>query len=646
MTAFGILNFLAWFLELCVPSYALRLVRRFGAHQVGSFVVVSFVSLALLHLFNPMKPGMGSGLALSFVYAGASVLLLIGMGHVETVCQQRQRIQLEEQQLRTKLDSEARQKADDLVKIRQELAQEIVRLQQQVEALTASERQYRLLFANHPHPMWMFDLRSGRVLAGNDSALNLYGFSQKEFTGLTAKDLMSREAAKAFVVDFAKPCSTLEGRGIWRHRRKDRTPIDVEIIAVDLRFGDCPARLMMAEDIAPRVRRETELCELQRMRILRRVAEGVAHHFGQILTVVEGQAGVLRAGREGTAEADHLQQVLSEARRGSALIRQLLAVGACEGIQPEPIDLNSLIQKHEGLMRRLIGERIALEFHLGEALAPVLADARVLEHILVNLFLNAREALPQGGTIAIHTEAAWLDPHQKQHQTNANIKPGHFVHLTVRDNGSGMTAEVQERLFEPFFTTREDEKAMGLGLATVYGAVKQHGGWIEFESEPQRGTEFSVFLPVAQLPKQDRIATEPTVAPSTGETILLVEPHDRIRDLARHILQRNGYQVIEADSPATAALLMESQAKNIHLLLTDLSFPGGGSGRELAGRLLEMNSQLKVVYATAPLGADDDETALLQEAKLLLKPYTPDRLVQTIGSSLSNPIPHKVRTPA
>jgi two-component system cell cycle sensor histidine kinase/response regulator CckA len=646
MTAFGILNFLAWFLELCVPSYALRLVRRFGAHQVGSFVVISFVSLALLHLFNPPRAGGGSGLALSVVYAAASVLLLIGMGHVETVCQERRRIQFDEQELRTRLDSEARQKAEDLVKIKQEMAQEIVRLQQQLESLTVSERQYRLLFSQHPHPMWVFDLRSGRILTGNESALKLYGFSLHEFTALAAKDLLCREAAKAFLADSAKPCSMLEARGIWQHRRKDRTPIEVEVMAFDLRFGDCPARLIMAEDVAPRVSRDFELSEIQRMRVLRRVAEGVAHHFGHILTVVEGQAGVLRDGREGSAEADHLHQVLSETRRGSALIRQLLAAGACEGIQPEPVDLNGFIQKQEALLRRLVGERISLEFHLGEALAPVQVDVRALDLILVNLVLNAREALPQGGSIDIHTESAWVDSHQKTRQPNANVKPAHFVHLTVQDNGCGMTAEVQERLFEPFFTTRENDNAMGLGLATVYGAVKQHGGWVEFDSELQRGTEFSVFLPAAAVVTQSKAAQESAVALPTRETILLVEPHDRVRDLARHILQRNGYRVIEADSPSTASVLMETQAKSVHLLLTDLTFPNGASGRELADQLLQMNTQLKVVYATAPLSADDSETELLQDAKLLLKPYTPDRLVQTIGSCFSSPNPQKVQIPA
>ncbi|HEV8492270.1 MAG TPA: PAS domain S-box protein, partial [Candidatus Angelobacter sp.] len=352
MTAIGILNLIVAFLELCVPSYALRLVRRFGAAQVGSFVVIAFASLALMHLVNPVKVSAPTGLTLSVVYGGASVLLLIGMGHTETVCRQRQQTLIDQENLRVKLDSEARERAEELTNIKTEMAQEIVRLQEQLQATSSAERQYRLLFGQNPHPMWLFDLRSGRILAGNVAALTQYGFSQQEFAGLVARDLLAREATEAFMADAAKPCSSLEARGIWRHRRKDRSVVDVEVMAMDLRFGDCPARLVFAEDIGPRLRREADLCEEQRMRILRRVAEGVAHHFGQILSVVEGQAGLV-AGESGmTGASEPMQQVLAETRRGTALIRQLLAIGACEAIQPETVDLNAFIHGRESLLRR------------------------------------------------------------------------------------------------------------------------------------------------------------------------------------------------------------------------------------------------------------------------------------------------------
>jgi len=641
MTAIGILNIIVAFLELCVPSYALRLVRRFGAAQVGSFVVIAFASLALLHLVNPIKVSAPTGLTLSMVYAGASVLLLIGMGHTETVCRQREQIRLDQENLRTRLDSEARERVEELVQIKSEMAQEIVRLQEQLQISSAAERQYRLLFTQNPHPMWLFDLRSGRILAGNLAALNLYGFTQQEFSGLAAKDLLARDATEAFIADAAKPCSSFEARGIWRHRRKDRSVLDVEVMATDLRFCDCPARLIFAEDIGPRLLRESELCEGQRMRILRRVAEGVAHHFGQILSVVEGQTTLVCEGRENPSEKEHLQRILAETRRGSALIRQLLAVGACEGIQPEPLDLNEFIRAKEGLLRRLLGERISLELRMVEGLPPALVDSRTVEHVILNLVLNSREAMPHGGTVCVQTEAAWVDhPQPSQEQSEQNAKPGPYVRLTIRDNGCGMSPEVQERIFEPFFTTREDDRAMGLGLATLYGVIKQHGGWMEFVSQTQHGTEFRVYLPGVQPIGQSTVREMSEVVAQRRQTVLLVEANDRVRDLARHILQRHGYSVIEADGPATAVLLMEAQVKNVHLLLTDLQFPSGASGRELAAQLREMNPRIKVLYATGPLSSEDVEPGLLDQAELLLMPYTPDRLIQTVSSCF------EVATPA
>jgi two-component system cell cycle sensor histidine kinase/response regulator CckA len=637
MNSLGILNLLAAVLEICVPSYALRLVRRFGVQQAGSFVVIAFASLALLHLVNPIKIGPGQNLALSLVYAGASALLLIGMGHTETLCRERQEAQIGEEKLRLKLDSEARERADGLVKIKQEMAQEIVRLQQQVELLGASERQYRLLFTHHPHPMWIFDLRSGRVLAANLSALKLYGFAQQEFAALTAKDLIARESSATFLNDVAKPCSLLESRGVWRHRRKDRSLVDVEIMAVDLKFGDCPARLMFAEDIGPRLRRESDLSEAAKMRILRRTAEGVAHHFGQIIGVVEGKAGLLLDGLEKADEEEPLQQILSETRRGATLIRQLLAVGGCEGIQSQPVDLNALINGLEAVLRRLIGDRISLELNLAEGLPPALGDSRFLEHSVVNLVLNARDALPHGGSIVIHTDVLWLENQRVPRMPDA--QPGQYLRLTVRDNGCGMSAEVQEHLFEPFFTTRDEGKAMGLGLATVYGVVKQHGGWIDFATEPRRGAEFQVFLPAALLKHQLQTVQTPVIPSPRRETILLVEADDQVRNLARHILCRDGYRVIEADTPSTALVLMEGQADNVHLLLTDLDFPNGTSGVDLAHQLRQAHSDLQVVYATGTQAAEEHDTALFQKDKLLFKPYTQDQLLQAISSSLPGKIP-------
>jgi PAS domain S-box-containing protein len=635
MNAFGMLNLIVAALELCVPSYAFHLVRRFGARQVGGFVIIAFISLALLHVVNPLKPGFGANQSLSLIYGAASVLLLIGMGHTETVCRERRQAQNEEEKLRHKLDAELQEKAENLLQVNQQMAQEIARFQQQVESLSAAERHYRFLFTQHPRPLWVYDLRTGRILAGNEAALELYGFGQQEFTALSAKDLMADDATEAFLADSAKPCSSSETRGIWRHKRKDRSTVEVEVTAMDFRFGQTPSRLMLAEDIAPRLNRESQLSEEQRARILRRVAGGVAHHFGRILGVIEEHSTLLRGSEEQASAGERADQILAETRRGGVLIRQLLGVASCETMQAEPIELNEFVRKKEGLLRRLTPEQIQLEFHLEDNLPAVLSDARVLEHMLLNLVLNARDALPQGGSINIYTEPAWVDAAPAQQQPNT--VPGQYIQLTVRDNGCGMTPEVQRHLFEPFFTTRKHQNAMGLGLATIHGALAQLGGWVEFVTQPNQGTEVRAYLPVGQIVTKHNALQQSWPEPASRETIMLVESHDSSRDLMRRVLELHGYRVIETDSPATVSLLMEGSVEHVHLLLTNLTFAGNTSGRDLADQLQQRNPNLKVVYTGEPLPADDSQTGPSLQGVLLTKPYTPDQLMQTINCSLGKP---------
>jgi len=267
-------------------------------------------------------------------------------------------------------------------------------------------------------------------------------------------------------------------------------------------------------------------------------------------------------------------------------------------------------------------------------MAPVLADRYLLEYILVNLVLNARDAMPTGGTITISTANVRLDGTRVS--GNPETRAGQFVRLAIRDTGRGMTPEVRAQLFEPFFTTKDIGEATGLGLAGVYGAVRQQSGWIELNTDAGAGTEFRVFLPSAPAAEVLARMEAKSATRVIKGTVMLIEPDERARGLARCVLNWNDYRVIEADGSAAASLLWDSQASNIDLLLTDLSLPDGRSGRDLADQFQKAKPGLKVIYSSVSCpGEETQKPALPDGLKFLPKPFTPDKLVQAVKSCLT-----------
>ena len=622
MSGFSVFALLSGLLQLSVPSYSLRLVRRFGTQRVGWFIVAAFSCLALLHLLKPI-PAMNAGPKglLDLIYAVAALFLVIGLSHIETLCSQRQQSDSEEQRLRAKWASETREKTADLAAANERLVKEIARREHSENALRESEAQYRLLFEDNPQPMWIFDLRSLRPLAVNEAALRQYGYLEHEFMALSACDLASPAMAAGFLQDAAKPCSSAEFRGLWEHCRRDRTPIQVEITALDLRYAGYPARLMVANDVSSRRQREQERWDVQQRQLASRLAGGVAHHLNNILSIISSHASLLQEAGPDEKTGEHLDQICAAVNRATSLSRQMLMVGGQLATRPEPLALNGLIQELDQTLRRVVGDKAGLQCALDPLLPPVFADPRVIEHVLLNLVLNAREALTHHGVIAISTAKVRVQDIPADLSDRA--KPGNFVCLSVRDTGCGMTAEVQARVFEPFFTTRDVRKGAGLGLASAAGALREHSGWIEFTSQVGAGSEFKVFLPCTTTWQKDA----PAAVPTPKETILLVEPGDRVRSLTRSILNRRGYRVIEADSASTALALWAGQGKDVALLFTDTNLPGGISGRELANELCGKKPQLKVLYTCA---SKDGQEA----PDLILKPYTPEKLLETVQGSL------------
>jgi PAS domain S-box-containing protein len=624
MTGFGIFGLLSGILQLSVPSYSLRLVRRFGTQRVGWFIVAAFCCLALLHLLRPFKAmAMGPQGMTDLVYAVAALFLVIGLGHVETLCSQRQQSDSEEERLRTRLETETRTRTAELEAANQRLTKEIARREQCENALRESEGQYRLLFAENPQPMWIFDLCSLRMLAVNEAALQQYGYEEREFMALQARDLASPATVAGFLQDAAKPCSTAELRGVWEHLRKNRSLMYVEVTAVDLRYAGFPARLMVANDITARRSREQERCDADRRQFAGRLAGGVAHHFNNILSIISGHATILEETANDGKTAAHLEQISAAINRASMLSRQLLMVSGEHSMRPESLALNGEIQNMDQMFSRVVGDKATLQYFLDPLLPPVFADPRVIEHVLLNLVLNARDAIAGGGTITITTSKARV--HEVPTEASGYAKAGNYVCVAVQDTGCGMTPEVQARVFEPFFTTHDVRKGAGLGLASAYGAIREHSGWIQFTSTPGTGSEFKVVLPCATTWHKEAPVK---AAPVVRETVMLVEPDDRVRAVARFILNRQGYRVVEAESGATALALWEGQGSQIALLFTETLLPGEISGRELAEKLCGTKPALKVVYTSA------DEVAH-EGATMIGKPYAPEKLIAIVQNELT-----------
>ncbi len=381
-------------------------------------------------------------------------------------------------------------------------------------------------------------------------------------------------------------------------------------------------------------RAQDELMQAQKMEAIGRLAGGMAHDFNNLLTIVHGRSEILlrRLGVDPKARHD-VEVIQQTALRAAALTRQLLAFSRKQVLQPKALSLNSAVADSVAMFRRLIGEDIDLVVTPGARLDRVKADPTQLEQILINLAVNARDAMPRGGRLAIETANVELgDAFVRQHP---GARPGPHVLLSVSDNGVGMSAEIQARAFEPFFTTKEQGKGTGLGLATVYGIVKQHDGCIELKGAPGEGTTVSIYLPLIEE-AQDAPATASTAAGMSGgsETILLVEDEDEVRELAREILEMNGYTVIDAASGAEALRVCRQHEDPIHLLLTDVVMPGM-SGRELGRQLETLRPTTKVVYMS---GYTDDALGhhgVLEPGIILLeKPFTPESLLRAVRSGL------------
>ncbi|MBI2423008.1 MAG: PAS domain S-box protein [Candidatus Hydrogenedentes bacterium] len=386
-----------------------------------------------------------------------------------------------------------------------------------------------------------------------------------------------------------------------------------------------PFRLLGTHlDISERKQLEEQFLQSQKLESVGRLAGGVAHDFNNLLSVINGYAGMAAEFADGNAQLRaHLNEILRAGEKAALLTSQLLAFSRKQVLKPCVLDLNALIRESESMLKRLIGEDIDFVAIQEEELGRVKADPVQLHQVLMNLCINARDAMPHGGKLTIETRNVDLD--EDYSERHVSVKPGSYVMISVTDNGQGMDRETQERLFEPFFTTKEVGKGTGLGLATVYGIVKQSNGNIWVYSEPDMGTSFKIYLPRVQAPL-DSLHTPATPATSAvergSETILVVEDNEAVLQLARTILSRLGYKILIAADGQEALRLMANSRGAVDLLITDMVMPGM-NGHELAGALLEQRPQLQVLYMSGYTdGAITHQGELQEGADFIGKPFS------------------------
>ena len=496
----------------------------------------------------------------------------------------------------------------------------------------AEDRFYKAFNAN-PEPMSIATVSEERYLDVNESFLRVTGYRREEVVGRTSLDLNFWERPEdraRFIEMLRKNGSVREMEIVFRGKSGEpRAGLDSAEM-IEVAGQDCI--IAIVKDVTERKILENQLHQSQKMEAVGRLSAGVAHDFNNLLGVIIGYSEELEE-RLGTDNylRKHAEQIKKAGQRAAALTRQLLAFSRQQVLEPKILSLNDIIVDLRKMLPRLLGADIRIETTLEPTLAHVKADPGQIEQVIINLAVNARDAMPEGGKLTIETRSVALEgePASK----HPAMPPGRYAVITVSDTGTGMDAQVQAHIFEPFFTTKEQGKGTGLGLATVYGVVKQSGGYIWVESTTGVGTTFTIYLPRADDGLQPNRSDAGMSALKRGsETILVVEDEDDLRTLTCTLLEHGGYTVLEANCGSRAEEIARQHRGVIHLLLTDVVMPGM-NGRAVAKRLLELRPELLVLYTSgyaefthgrSPDAADN----------FLPKPFTRESLLRKLDEVL------------
>jgi PAS domain S-box-containing protein len=515
------------------------------------------------------------------------------------------------------------------------VARDITERKQTEEELKKSEDRYRDIVENAHDIIYSHDLE-GNYTSINRSGERILGYTREEVLKMKRDQVVAPE-----YLEKAREMITRKLAG------EEETVYDLEIIAKDGRRiavevnthlvyqeGVAVGVQGVARDVTERRELEEQLRQAQKLEAIGLLAGGIAHDFNNLLTAITGYSDLtIKRLKTEDPLRRNVEEIKKAGERAASLIRQLLAFSHNQVLQPVVLNLNAVVAEMEKMLRRLIAEDIELRTALDPALGRVKADPGQIEQVIVNLVVNARDAMPAGGKLTIETANVYLD--EGYAARHVAVKPGHYIMLAVSDTGTGMDEKIQARIFEPFFTTKAQGKGTGLGLSTVYGIVRQSGGNILVYSEVGRGTTFKIYLPytASGAPEYKRSAETEEVDHGT-ETILLAEDDKTVRRLVREVLESYGYQVLEAANGGAAFLICERHEGPIHLLLTDVVMPEMG-GRELAARLAQLRTEMRVLYMSGyAADAIVHQGVLVEGANFIQKPFAAHALALKVREVL------------
>lgn len=506
--------------------------------------------------------------------------------------------------------------------------------------LRESKEQHRAIFEMSPLLMWLFDIDTLQILMVNEAALRQYGYTREELLSMTIKDVRPPEDVAPLIASHQAAGSAYRHvpshrhAGVWRHVRKDGSVVHVDVHVQDVTIAGRHLRLALLHDVTDRHMLEEQLRQAQKMDAIGRLAGGIAHDFNNILTAILGYSDlVLGQVQDPTIRAE-VEEIRLAGERAAALTGQLLAFSRKQTVEPRTLNLNVVTAEMDKMLQRVIGDDVKLVTQLDPALGSTQADPGRIEQILLNLAVNARDAMPRGGKLTIKTANMELD--EAYAKAHVDVTPGRYVMLAVSDTGTGMDAATRERVFEPFFTTKAEGKGTGIGLATVYGIVKQANGHVWLYSDVGKGTTFKIYFPRSDEAPIETGSTE--ACANTGhETVLVVEDEAALRRLLLLSLETQGYRVLEASNGNEALAVARSCPDGIDLVLSDSVMPGLPVD-QLLGEIRTLRPGTRILLMSGYAGEAIVRHGILPVGTpFLQKPFAVQALLRRVREVLDTP---------